>query len=122
MNDRILTIRKKIGCTQADFAKELGLTKNYISLIETGKRAPASSTIKTICKTYNVNEDWLLTGEGEMFVDTSEEEELAYIMGVALNDEAAPARRKLFRLIMNLPSETIESLAKSIEETFTDKE
>ncbi len=69
MNKRILEIRKDAGKTQDVFAEKLGLTKNFISLIETGKREPSDRTIKDICREFNINEDWLRTGKGEMKKD-----------------------------------------------------
>lgn len=71
MNGRISSIRKAIGFNQDAFAEKLGLTKNFISLIETGKRIPSDRTIKDICREFNVNEDWLRNGTGEMFVRCS---------------------------------------------------
>jgi transcriptional regulator with XRE-family HTH domain len=77
MNERIAMVRKAQPCKQDEFAESLGLTKNFISLIETGKREPSDRTIKDICRVYNVNEDWLRYGEGEMFLPMDREEELA---------------------------------------------
>lgn len=66
MNNRIKEIRKYMGETQEEFARKLGLSRNYIGLIEIGKRVPSDRTISDICRVYDVNENWLRTGEGEM--------------------------------------------------------
>lgn len=65
MNTRIAMVRKESGKNQTEFAEILGLTKNYISLVETGKREPSDRTIKDICKSFNINEEWLRYGTGE---------------------------------------------------------
>lgn len=70
MNTRIKEVREAKGLSQADFAKMLNLKRNSISLIEVGKRNPSDRTIVDICNTFNVSEEWLRTGEGEMFVET----------------------------------------------------
>ena len=85
LKDRLLYIRRNAKLNQEDFAKKLGLTKNYISLVETGNRVPSDRTIKDICREFNVNEHWLRTGEGEMFVEMSRAELAARIVGNALN-------------------------------------
>lgn len=110
MHTRIALVRKKTNMNQTDFAQKIGLTKNYISLIENGDRTPSTTVIKSICNTYNVNETWLTTGEGEMFNASSEAEELAFLMGVALNDDRAPFRRKLLKIILELPPEEIDKI------------
>lgn len=62
MKDRIIRIRKDAKLNQEDFAKRINLTKNYISLIETGNRIPSDRTISDICREFNINEEWLRTG------------------------------------------------------------
>ena len=66
MKDRVLKVRKEAGLNQEDFAKKLNLTKNYISLIETGNRVPSDRTISDICREFNVNEEWLRNGTPPM--------------------------------------------------------
>lgn len=70
MNARIKEVREAKGLSQADFAELLNLKRNSISLIEVGKRNPSDRTILDICNKFNVSEEWLRTGEGEMFIET----------------------------------------------------
>ena len=62
-------MRKELELTQQKFADCIGTTANVLTNYETGRRNPSSSVINNICKTFNVNEEWLRTGEGEMFAD-----------------------------------------------------
>lgn len=80
INERIKLIRQTEKLTQAQFAEKLGLTRNYIALIETGSRIPSDRTIADICREFNVSETWLRTGEGEMFLDLGEDEELLQVL------------------------------------------
>ncbi len=66
MNDRIKKIRKALGLTQKDFGERIGLRQNSVALIE-GGRATSDQTVFAICREFNVNEEWLRTGVGEMF-------------------------------------------------------
>ena len=74
MHDRFKQLRKSLGCTQRLFAEQLGLKQNSIAQIEMGLRNPSNSVINNICKTFGVNEQWLRTGEGEMFLNNPEDE------------------------------------------------
>ena len=71
MNTRIRKIRKSLELTQQVFAQRIGLKQNSIALIESGKRNTSDQTIFAICREFNVNEEWLRTGNGEMFKPVS---------------------------------------------------
>lgn len=73
MKDRILRVRKEAKLNQEDFARKINLTKNYISLLETGNRVPSDRTISDICREFNINENWLRTGQGEMQLPIEDE-------------------------------------------------
>lgn len=67
MNTRIKKIRKDLDLTQQVFAERIGLKQNSIALIESGKRNISDQAILSICREFNVNEEWLRTGTGEIF-------------------------------------------------------
>ena len=73
MKDRIKALRERLGKSQDEFGKDLGLTRNYISLIENGQRNLSDQSIKVLCSLYDVNEKWLRTGNGEMFIPKTNE-------------------------------------------------
>ncbi len=60
-------MRKAAGLTQQDFADKIGISRNNIATYEIGKSNPGDAVISLICRTFNVREEWLRTGEGEMF-------------------------------------------------------
>lgn len=64
VGERIKEIRKKFKFTQAEFAKELGISQNHISSIENGKENPSPLLLKFIGFKFDVNEDWIATGIG----------------------------------------------------------
>ena len=55
-----------MNLTQQDFCYRIGLKRNSISLVESGKRNISDQAILSICREFGVNEEWLRTGEGEM--------------------------------------------------------
>ncbi|MGN1369536.1 MAG: helix-turn-helix transcriptional regulator [Aristaeellaceae bacterium] len=64
MKDRIKQIRKDLGLTQAEFGEALGTSRIAVTTYETGRVVPDKSVQLLICEKFNVNEDWLETGEG----------------------------------------------------------
>lgn len=84
MHERIKELRVALNLTQEAFAKRLGVKRNTIGNYETGNRVPSEQSIFSICREFNVREEWLRDGTGEMFNELSQEEEVAYIVGQAL--------------------------------------
>lgn len=79
MYNRIKKIRQSLKLNQAEFSKLLGMGQSTLGMLEVGKREIHDRHIKTICSIFNVNETWLRTGIGEMFIepDDSAIEQLA---------------------------------------------
>ena len=67
IGDRIKKVRRDLNMTQTEFANRIGSMQNTITRYETNSRNPSASVIALICKEFNVNEEWLRNGEGEMF-------------------------------------------------------
>lgn len=67
MNTRVKHIRKLLNLSQEEFASRLGITAAGISRIESGKRNLTEQMLIHICKEFNVNEEWLRYGKGEIF-------------------------------------------------------
>lgn len=68
LGERIKKVRKEKDLTQREFGKLIGIKPNSISLIESGDRNASEQVVLSICREFNVSEDWLRTGEGEMFI------------------------------------------------------
>lgn len=68
LGERIKKVRRSLDLTQQKFADQIGTTQNALTGYETGRRNPSSSVINNICKTFDVSEKWLRTGEGEMLL------------------------------------------------------
>lgn len=67
MYNRLKLLRKELQLTQEEFAKSIGLGKSSIAMIETGERTLLDRHIKLICTLWNVNPNWLVYGNGQMF-------------------------------------------------------
>lgn len=67
LNQRIREIRKNENLSAVKFGERLGVKQNTVSQWETGKNTIPEHMIMSIIKEFNVNEDWLRTGKGEMY-------------------------------------------------------
>lgn len=86
MNERIKTLRKTLNLTLEQFGERVGVTKMTISRIENGKNNVTEQMCKSICREFNIREDWLRNGTGEIFEDLSEDEKIASILGSVFTD------------------------------------
>lgn len=68
MNTRIKELRLALKLKQKEFGHIIGL-RSSISEIENGSAPITERTIIAICSKFNVNENWLRNGIGEMFVN-----------------------------------------------------
>lgn len=80
MKERLKELRKYLKISQEAFGKRLGVTKASVSRLENGSNGFTSQMIKSVCREFNVSEEWLRTGNGEMFVQLSQEDETAHIV------------------------------------------
>ena len=102
MNERIKILREELHLSQEKFAERIMLTKNFVSLVETGQRSLSERSISLICEKFNVNETWLRTGEGDMFVKRSRDEEIAEFMGYLISDDSNPTMKRFIRAFSKL--------------------
>lgn len=72
IGNRIKRIRQKLNINQKSFGEKLGITNSAICAIEAGRRNPSESVLLSIGREFNINEQWLRTGEGEMFIKTDD--------------------------------------------------
>lgn len=101
MKDRIISIRKESGLTQEEFGKELNLSQNYVWMLESGKRAPSARTIIDLCKKFQISEEWLRTGEGEMKAPMTKQSEIAAITAQLFRKEETDPETYNFLVALN---------------------
>ena len=84
--ERVKEVRKSLNLTMEQFGNKRGVTKVAISNIEKEKRNLTEQMSRAICREFNVSEEWLKTGEGEMYQQLSEDEEIAGIVSDLLEE------------------------------------
>lgn len=126
MNTRIKKARIHLGYNQSEFASKIGLGQAALSAMEKGIRGITDRNIQIICKEFNVNEEWLRTGEGSMFVELSREDELAKWAGsLARPGNKDEFTKKFVHMLSKLSVEdweVLEKMAELMVEEMEDKE
>lgn len=79
MNERIKELRLKLGLSQEDFGRRLGVGRGAITNIELNKVEPKPLFVDLICEQFHANKEWLETGDGPMLADALPEDVLATI-------------------------------------------
>lgn len=117
MHTRIKALRKEIAnkcgkCTMEDFGERIGVSRDVIANLEYGRVEPNNIIIKSICREFDVNETWLRTGEGEMFLPKSLDDELAEFMGSVLREDIRTSvKKQLIDLLAHIPPEMWDGIA-----------
>ena len=80
VHHRLRAARKALKLNQEEFGRRIGLAQTALSMIELGNNPVTNRNIKLICMTFNINEQWLRAGKGEMFNASPHLEELCDIL------------------------------------------
>lgn len=122
MNNRIRTLRKELNLTLDKFGEQIGLKKSSLSQIENGKCAITEQTIKSICREFNVNENWLRTGEGDIHIQMSEEDELMQWAGKVLSKQSSDFQYRFVKMLMGLTEEQWQVFEDKVRELTSDSD
>ena len=118
MKDRLKQIRKELQLNQQEFAEKIGINRGTLANYEVGRNEPIDAVIKLICDRFHVNERWLRAGEGEMFIELSEDDELQQLIDESMRDESGEFKRRLAAAILKLTPEQIRICTNWIKENF----
>ncbi len=101
MKDRIKQIRNSLSLSQEEFGKRIGIGKTSISKIETGENKPSDQTIMLICREFNVSENYIRHGIGEMFSKATPYEK-AYNRFGYIMENASPSKKATLSMLLEL--------------------
>lgn len=102
MKDRIKQLRKELKLTQQGFADRIGVKQNTVATYEIGRNPPNDTVINLICREFDVNENWLRTGEGEMFRKLTRDERIADFVADVLRGEPDSFRKRFISMLSSL--------------------
>lgn len=116
LHERVRYLRKNVlNQSQAEFAAALGTSRDAINNIEQNRlKRPEMKEplLKLMCEKFSINEEWLLTGEGDMQKPVNRDTEIAAFMGDIMRGEDADFRRRLIAVLARLDTAEWELLEK----------
>lgn len=111
MNERIKQLRKVLDLTQQKFADKLGVKRNTVGQWECGINAITDRVIFSICREFDVSEEWLRTGEGEMFEQLTEQQKIMKYTALLLKDKDSVIANAIQTLIVTY--EQLDDMSKT---------
>lgn len=118
MNKRIKHLRKNVlALSQKDFADKLGLSENFVWMVEKGARVPSDRTISDICRIFDIQEDWLRHGLEPMRAAKSKEEEISELVGSAFNG-SSEFKLAVIRMICSRTDEELKALEAALSAVY----
>lgn len=117
MNERLKQLRKALGLTQQEFADKIGSKRNTIAKYETNTNVPSTAVLSLICRVFNVNEKWIKSGEGEMFLPITRDDEIAKLSTDLFKEEDDSFKTRLILTLSKLDESewaVLEKIAKEL--------
>lgn len=115
MNDRLKELRKMLNMKQSDFATALSISQGHLSDIENNRKEVSDRVISICSLKFNVNEEWLRTGSGEIFNPISEDEELDLYIG-RISGGTDEFKKKLIKSLCKLSDDEWDVLKKIVSD------
>lgn len=122
MNERIKKILEELGLKKVEFAERLHISRPYASELCSGAKAPSERTISDICREFGVREAWLREGEGEMFVQDTQSEQVAAFLADLTKDDSDTFKKRFVEMLAGLSPADWELLERMAEKLTQKKE
>lgn len=114
INDRIALLIKDKGLKRTEFAERLHVSGPFISMICSGTKVPSDRTISDICREFGVSLAWLQDGEGEMYVQRSQNEQLALMVADLMAESDDSFRKRFVSAFLAFPPDKLAVLEEFI--------
>jgi transcriptional regulator with XRE-family HTH domain len=111
LGSRIRFIRSQSGYNQTEFGDKIGAAQNTVSAWEKDKVVPADTAMVSICRTFNISEEWLRTGEGPMEVQRPKDEVIMKFFNSVLEDQPESIRKRFISSLAAFTPEDWEAAA-----------
>ena len=115
MKDRFKELRKELNVTQQEFADKLKISRNFVAQIEMGSKVPSDRTIDDVCREFNVNEEWLRTRNGDMFIPGIKDKQISAMLADVMKSGEDSFRHRLVSALARLDDEGWDNLEKLID-------
>ena len=109
MKDRFKELRKELNVTQQEFADKLKISRNFVAQIEMGSKVPSDQTIDDVCREFNVDEEWIRTGNG------IKDKQISAMLADVMKSGEDSFRHRLVSALARLDDEGWDNLEKLID-------
>lgn len=113
--ERIKEIRKYLDLTMEKFGERLGVGKTAISKLENNERNLTDQMAVSICREFDVNETWLRTGEGEMFIQRTRNQQITDFLGDLIKEEDGTFKKRLIEAMSKLDKKDWEDIERLVD-------
>ena len=120
MKDRIKQIRKNAKLTQEEFAKKISGNRTTIASDEVGRSEPPAAVFSLICREFGVSEEWLRSGEGEMYVVGSRDNDIERFVE-SLKLEGDSFKKRLISVLSRLDASSWKVLEQIAEDIYKEE-
>ena len=110
MNERLKRLRKTLDLTQQQLGAKISVKGNTVAQWESGRNYSPDSAITFICREFNVSEEWLRNGTGEMFLPVNRNRDIARLTKQLLDEESTSFKNRFVSMLANLSVEEWEFL------------
>lgn len=118
MHERLRKLRKALDLTQQEFADKIGSKRNTVAKYETEANVPSTAVITLICRQFDVNEEWLRTGVGEMFLPANRHTQIAKLTRQLLSEEEDSFKNRFISMLADLSVEEWEILEHRLKQLY----
>ena len=110
INERIAFLISDLGISKTKFAERLNISPSFVTRICAGDKIPSDRTSSDICREFNVSLAWLEDGEGEMYVQRSENERMALMFTDVLAEADESTRTRGIAAALEMPPEFLDNI------------
>ena len=111
MHERLRKLRRTLDLTQQSFGNRISVKGNTVAQWESGRNEPSDAIVRSICREFNASEEWLRTGQGDMFVKQTRNQQLAKLTKQLLTEEEDSFKNRLISVLSNLTESQWQTLA-----------
>lgn len=120
LNERFKKVRLMAGLSQEEFGKKIGIeSRGHISALESGNKNITDRIVNDVCREFNVNEEWLRTGNGEPAIKRTRRQEIGAFANEVMDLPDENIKKRLIEALVKLDErdwETIAKIADSLKE------
>lgn len=121
MKDRLNKILEESGLKKVKFAEKINVHQSYITKMISGEKTPSERLIDDICEKIiidgrQINKDWLLTGNGEMYRSRTRNQEIYAFATDLMEDVDESFRKRFVKALSKLDERDWKAIEKIVDE------